>query len=141
MFLSSVAFLYCTSDSTAPTSLITQCSHLKRGLSRGRFPAGLFSITVLIINPCFLHACPDHFSHLTDISFVILGRWKGPGISYYVFSSTSRFFAWSKNHSQNFPFKTSNLIFLLRGHISEPYNSIECIKVIFNWIFWYYFKT
>lgn len=53
-----------------------QSSHLSQGLPRGRFYAGLFSITILIYWSCFLYACLAHFSLLKDISFVMLGCWK-----------------------------------------------------------------
>lgn len=38
--------------------------------SRGRFPVGLFSIKVFIIDSYLLHAYPAHFSLLKDISLI-----------------------------------------------------------------------
>lgn len=53
-------------------SIVTHYSRLKLGLLKYRFPAGLFSISVLIIDPCFFHFSPAHLGFLTEISFVML---------------------------------------------------------------------
>lgn len=70
------AALHYAPGSLTLTSLITQSSHFRWGYLSHCFFVGLFFLMVLIVDTCFLHACPAHFSLVNEICFLVLVCWK-----------------------------------------------------------------
>lgn len=95
----------------------TQSTNIKRSLPRGRFPVGMFSITVLFINPCFLHACPAYFGLLTEIYLVekvsVRSSLHCPKILLGIWTSIGLF-----------------LVFLTE-HVSRPFITAKRINVVY----------